>query len=126
MAKSSEVAIFSSHNTSTANSRFRWNYHSSHTWVHTGLTLPSAIGGSISDSPKEVIDQVWQIVYRDYLDSSGDYDEENLGVNYVVNLLQKSFAGSAESYEAIRGMLASLNDPYTPFPGPETIQGDAN
>jgi carboxyl-terminal processing protease len=40
-----------------------------------GFTLPSASGGSISDSPKEVIDQVWQIVYRDYLDSSGDYDE---------------------------------------------------
>lgn len=41
-----------------------------------GLTLPTATGGSISDSPKEVIDQVWQIVYRDYLDSSGDYNED--------------------------------------------------
>ena len=38
-----------------------------------GLSLPSATGGSITDSPKEVIDQVWQIVYRDYLDSSGSY-----------------------------------------------------
>ena len=35
-----------------------------------GLSLPSASGGSIHDSPKEVIDQVWQIVYRDYLDST--------------------------------------------------------
>ena len=39
-------------------------------------TLPSAAGGSITDSPKEVIDQVWQIVYRDFLDSSGSYSPD--------------------------------------------------
>ena len=86
-----------------------------------GLTLPSASGGSISDSPKEVIDQVWQIVYRDYLDSSGDYDEKTWR-QLRRNLLQKSFAGSAESYEAIRGMLASLNDPYTRFLDPKQFK----
>lgn len=86
-----------------------------------GLTLPSASGGSISDSPKEVIDQVWQIVYRDYLDSSGDYDEQTWR-QLRRNLLQKSFAGSAESYEAIRGMLASLNDPYTRFLDPKQFK----
>ena len=86
-----------------------------------GLTLPSASGGSISDSPKEVIDQVWQIVYRDYLDSSGDYDEKTWR-QLRRNLLQKSFAGSAESYEAIRGMLASLNDPYTRFLDPQQFK----
>ena len=37
------------------------------------LGLPGASSAAISDSPKEVIDQVWQIVYRDYLDSSGAY-----------------------------------------------------
>ena len=86
-----------------------------------GLTLPSASGGSISDSPKEVIDQVWQIVYRDYLDSSGDYDEKTWR-QLRRNLLQKSYAGSAESYEAIRGMLASLNDPYTRFLDPKQFK----
>ena len=40
------------------------------------LGLPSASGGSITDSPKEVIDQVWQIVYRDFLDSSGEYTQD--------------------------------------------------
>jgi carboxyl-terminal processing protease len=86
-----------------------------------GFSLPSASGGSISDSPKEVIDQVWQIVYRDYLDSSGDYDEKTWR-QLRRNLLQKSFAGSAESYEAIRGMLASLNDPYTRFLDPKQFK----
>ena len=77
-----------------------------------GLSLPSASGGSIHDSPKEVIDQVWQIVYRDYLDSTGSYDERTWR-QLRSNLLRKSYGGSAESYEAIRGMLASLDDPYT-------------
>ena len=86
-----------------------------------GFTLPSASGGSISDSPKEVIDQVWQIVYRDYLDSSGDY-EETTWRQLRRDLLKKSFAGSAESYEAIRGMLASLNDPYTRFLDPKQFK----
>ena len=85
------------------------------------FTLPSASGGSISDSPKEVIDQVWQIVYRDYLDSSGDYDESSWR-QLRRDLLKKSFAGSAESYEAIRGMLASLNDPYTRFLDPKQFK----
>ena len=86
-----------------------------------GFTLPSASGGSISDSPKEVIDQVWQIVYRDYLDSSGD-NEETTWRQLRRDLLKKSFAGSAESYEAIRGMLASLNDPYTRFLDPKQFK----
>ena len=86
-----------------------------------GFTLPSASGGSISDSPKEVIDQVWQIVYRDYLDSSGDYDEASWR-QLRRDLLKESFAGSAESYEAIRGMLASLNDPYTRFLDPKQFK----
>ena len=86
-----------------------------------GFTLPSASGGSISDSPKEVIDQVWQIVYRDYLDSSGDYDVSSWR-QLRRDLLKKSFAGSAESYEAIRGMLASLNDPYTRFLDPKQFK----
>ena len=68
-----------------------------------------------------MIDQVWQIVYRDYLDSSGDYDELSWR-QLRRDLLKKSFAGSAESYEAIRGMLASLNDPYTRFLDPKQFK----
>ena len=86
-----------------------------------GLSLPSASGGSIHDSPKEVIDQVWQIVYRDYLDSTGAYDETTWR-QLRSNLLSKSYGGSAESYEAIRGMLASLDDPYTRFLDPKEFK----
>ena len=86
-----------------------------------GLSLPSASGGSIHDSPKEVIDQVWQIVYRDFLDSAGSYDEKTWR-QLRSDLLGKSYGGSAESYEAIRGMLASLDDPYTRFLDPKEFK----
>ena len=93
--------------------------------AHPGLGLPSTASSSITNSPKEVIDQVWQIVYRDFLDSSGGYDLDQWSI-LRKDLLSKSYAGTAESYEAIRGMLASLDDPYTRFLRPERVQGNAN
>ena len=86
-----------------------------------GLGLPSTTSSSITDSPKEVIDQVWQIVYRDYLDSTGNYSPERW-TTLRRDLLTKSYAGTDESYEAIRGMLASLDDPYTRFLDPKEFK----
>lgn len=86
-----------------------------------GLGLPSTNSSSITNSPKEVIDQVWQIVYRDFLDSSGKYSPETW-TRLRRDLLAKSYAGTEESYEAIRGMLASLDDPYTRFLDPKEFK----
>ena len=86
-----------------------------------GLGLPSTNSSSITDSPKEVIDQVWQIVYRDYLDSTGNYSPERW-TRLRRDLLTKNYAGTDESYEAIRGMLASLDDPYTRFLDPKEFK----
>ena len=85
------------------------------------LGLTGASGGAISDSPKEVIDQVWQIVYRDYLDSTGAYSDARWR-QLRKDLLTKSYAGEEESYEAIKGMLASLDDPYTRFLDPKEFK----
>ena len=85
------------------------------------LGLTGASGGAISDSPKEVIDQVWQIVYRDYLDSTGAYSDARWR-QLRRDLLTKSYAGQEESYEAIKGMLASLDDPYTRFLDPKEFK----
>ena len=86
-----------------------------------GLGLPTTGSSSITDSPKEVIDQVWQIVYRDYLDSTGQYDPKKWR-ELRRELLAKPYAGTSESYEAIRGMLASLDDPYTRFLDPKEFK----
>jgi carboxyl-terminal processing protease len=85
------------------------------------LGLTGASGGAITDSPKEVIDQVWQIVYRDYLDSSGTYTDDRWR-QLRKDLLKKSYGGEEESYEAIRGMLDSLDDPYTRFLDPKEFK----
>ena len=85
------------------------------------LGLLGASSAAISNSPKEVIDHVWQIVYRDYLDSSGTYSSSSWR-QLRRTLLAKSYAGTGESYEAIRGMLASLDDPYTRFLDPKEFK----
>ena len=85
------------------------------------LGLTGASGGAITDSPKEVIDQVWQIVFRDYLDSTGAYSDARWR-QLRKDLLAKSYAGDEESYEAIKGMLSSLDDPYTRFLDPKEFK----
>ncbi len=76
---------------------------------------------SIVDSPKEIIDQVWQMIYRDYLDSNGNYSKEKWKT-VRSNILAKSFYNKEESYDAIRAMLANLDDPYTRFLDPKEFK----
>ena len=40
--------------------------------ITPAIAIPRTVSLLIKDSPKEVIDQVWQIIYRDYLDSIGN------------------------------------------------------
>lgn len=78
-------------------------------------------GVAISDSPKEVMDQAWQIVFRDYLDTTGKYNADKWR-QLRRNLLAKSYGSPKEAYEAIRGMLATLSDPYTRFLDPREFK----
>ncbi len=75
----------------------------------------------ISDSPKEVIDQTWQIVFRDYLDTTGKYTSERWRT-LRRDVLAKSYGSSKEAYDTIRGMLSSLDDPYTRFMDPREFK----
>ncbi|MEY3462293.1 MAG: Carboxyl-terminal-processing protease [Cyanobacteriota bacterium] len=83
----------------------------------------TAPGGTarISDSPKEVMDQAWQIVFRDYLDINGKYTPEQWR-QLRRQVLAKSYGSTKEAYEAIRGMLAGLDDPYTRFMDPREFK----
>ncbi len=72
----------------------------------------------IKSNPKEVIDEVWQIIYRDYLDSSGTYDKKEW-ISTRKELLGSKYIDSQDSYIAIREMLLSLKDPYTRFLDPK-------
>ena len=91
----------------------------------TAVLVPPMLGSSaaslISDSPKEVIDQTWQIVFRDYLDINGKYTPDKWRA-LRRQVLAKTYGSPKESYEAIRGMLASLDDPYTRFLDPREFK----
>jgi carboxyl-terminal processing protease len=76
---------------------------------------------SISDSPKEVMDQAWQIVFRDYLDTTGKYTPEQWR-NLRRSILAKSYSTPKDAYEGIRGMLGTLDDPYTRFLDPREFK----
>lgn len=75
----------------------------------------------ITDSPKEVIDEAWQIIYRNYLASTGDYDKGSWR-QLRKDLLSKTYSTKKEAYEAIRGMLLTLDDPYTRFMDPDEFK----
>ncbi|MFN5696715.1 MAG: S41 family peptidase [Cyanobacteriota bacterium] len=85
------------------------------------MVITPAGGVSIADSPKEVMDQAWQIVFRDYLDTTGKYTPEQWR-KLRSTLLAKSYGSNKEAYEAIRGMLATLDDPYTRFLDPREFK----
>ena len=72
----------------------------------------------LNNSYKEVIDHVWQIVYRDFLDSSGKFQKSNW-INLRKEVLSKAYSDSNEAYDAIRDMLSKLDDSYTRFLEPK-------
>ena len=72
----------------------------------------------LNNSYKEVIDNVWQIVYRDFLDSSGKFQKSNW-IALRKEFLSKTYADSNEAYDAIRDMLSNLDDSYTRFLDPQ-------
>ena len=85
------------------------------------LVLRSSTAAIISDSPKEVMDEAWQIVFRDYLDTAGNYSEDKWKAMRR-DVLTKSYGNTKDAYEAIRGMLNSLDDPYTRFMDPREFK----
>ncbi|MBO6975457.1 MAG: PDZ domain-containing protein [Prochlorococcus marinus CUG1435] len=72
----------------------------------------------LNNSYKEVIDHVWQIVYRDFLDSSGKFQKSNW-IKIRKEFLSKTYSDSNEAYDAIRDMLSNLDDSYTRFLEPK-------
>ncbi|MFM7550232.1 MAG: S41 family peptidase [Cyanobacteriota bacterium] len=84
------------------------------------VTSPGGVS-RITDSPKEVMDQAWQIVFRDYLDISGKYTSDRWR-SLRKDVLAKSYTSPKEAYEAIRGMLSTLDDPYTRFLDPREFK----
>jgi carboxyl-terminal processing protease len=72
-----------------------------------------------NDSPKELIDEVWQIINNQYVDDKfNNLDWKKVRKEY----LNRSYGNKEESYKAIREMLKELGDPYTRFMNPEEYE----
>lgn len=71
------------------------------------------------DSPKELIDEVWQIIDKNYVDATfNQVDWRALRSEY----LGRSYGSQEEAYDAIREMLSELQDPYTRFMDPDEFR----
>ena len=74
----------------------------------------------IQTGPKETIDEVWQIINHQYVDTSFNHtDWLKVRQEYINNA---SYNNKEAAYKAIREMLGKLNDPYTRFMDPEEFQ----
>lgn len=71
------------------------------------------------ESPKELVDEVWQIIDRTYLD--GTYNKNDWR-SVRGEYLERSYADEKEAYKAIREMLEKLGDPYTRFMDPSEFK----
>ncbi|GAB4533245.1 MAG: S41 family peptidase [Pleurocapsa sp.] len=73
----------------------------------------------VQDSPKEIVDEVWQIINYQYVDQTfNNTDWLKVRQEY----LEKSYTDKEEAYEAVREMLGKLEDPYTRFMDPEEFK----
>ncbi|MBD2194575.1 MULTISPECIES: carboxyl-terminal processing protease CtpC [Calothrix] len=76
-------------------------------------------GQALNNSPKELIDEVWQVVQRQYVDATfNQVDWQAVRKEY----LNKNYSSKKEAYKSIREMLKKLDDPYTRFMDPEEFK----
>jgi carboxyl-terminal processing protease len=71
------------------------------------------------DSPKELVDEVWQVIDRNYVDATfNQVDWKAVRSQY----LNRNYKDKAEAYKSIREMLKRLGDPYTRFMDPDEFR----
>ena len=71
------------------------------------------------DSPKELVDEVWQIVDRTYVDGTFNQVDWKAIRNQYIN---RPYKDKEEAYKSIREMLKKLGDPYTRFMNPQEFK----
>ncbi|TVQ20654.1 MAG: S41 family peptidase [Leptolyngbya sp. DLM2.Bin15] len=86
----------------------------------TGAGLQLSRGQAFfQDSPKELIDEVWQLIDRTYVDATfNQVDWRAVRQDY----LDRSYQDQDDAYVAIREMLDQLGDPYTRFMNPREFR----
>ena len=82
----------------------------------TGIHWSQSKASLFKDNPKELIDEVWQLIDHEYVDDSfNSLDWNSIRTDY----LTRSYTDQEAAYVAVREMLEQLEDPYTRFMDPE-------
>lgn len=79
-------------------------------------TTVTPVKATLEDSPKQLVDEVWQIVNHEFVDRKFNQVD---WVNERSVLLDKNYTSSQAAYTEIRKSLRGLGDPYTRFLNPE-------
>ena len=88
--------------------------------VITGTGIHLSDGKAFfKESPKELVDEVWQLIDHEYVDESfNSLDWNSVRSDY----LNRTYTDQEEAYVAVREMLEQLDDPYTRFMDPEEFR----
>jgi carboxyl-terminal processing protease len=78
-----------------------------------------SVHAALQDSPKALVDQVWQLVNREYVD--GKFNQQDWQATRQ-SLLSKDYTSNEQAYVAIREALQKLGDPYTRFMDPKQFE----
>jgi carboxyl-terminal processing protease len=69
----------------------------------------------LQDNPKEIVDEVWHIIDRSYVDGTfNQNDWDSVRKEYI-----RPYKDKQEAYKSVREMLKKLGDPYTRFMDPD-------
>ncbi len=83
-----------------------------------GLHMSKSWAG-FRESPKELVDEVWQVIDREYVDATFNGQDWRA---IRREFLAKTYTTPDQAYTAAREMLEKLNDPYTRFMDPEQFR----
>jgi len=92
----------------------------------TAFVMPawsSSVSTTLKDSPKAVLDEAWEIVFREFVD--GEFNKVNWQAQRE-ELLSKNYTSREEAYTALRKALEKLQDPYTRFMDPKQYEALTN
>ncbi|MEH2296648.1 S41 family peptidase [Nostoc sp.] len=88
--------------------------------ILTGTSLyASKVLGQPQPSPQKLVDQVWQILDKNYVDVSFNHqDWKAIRQQYI----SRSYSSKKQAYVAIQEMVGKLGDRYTEFFDPQEFQ----
>lgn len=87
--------------------------------VVIGANLWQSSWAVFKESPKEVVDEVWQVINHDYVDATFNGNDWRDIRNQYLN---RNYTSREEAYKAVQEMLDKLEDPYTRFMDPEQFK----